>query len=181
MKYTTSMYRLFVGLIMRHLFLASIVLMSVSAGYGYRLDTGIKNKYQKPGLPLNLQFNPAIPDPIRFTFRQQLAERGIDTISTEQAIRLITAELSERMETARRNNSSFRNTPPQPKFFMTMFNIVMNEQHQISRISWRAYAMPNSRPDTSSKYYLVPDSLQMDAVKAISGCIDAMIKTRVFR
>jgi hypothetical protein len=166
---------------MRHLFLASIVLMSVSAGYGYRHDTGIKNKYQKPGLPLNLQFNPAIPYPLQLIFRQQWAERGIDTIGAEQAIRLITGELSERMETARRNNSSFRNTSPQPKFFMATFNIVTNEQQQISRISWKAFAMPDSRPDTSSKYYLVPDSLQMDAVKAISGCIDAMIKARAFR
>ena len=160
---------------MKFLVIATLTLLA-----GLRPDTGLENNYQKPRLPLIVQFMNT-PHPVQLIVRQQLADKGIDTISTMESINLLAAELRERLETARRNNSSFNATSAQPKFFMTWFGVEMNEIHHINRICWKAFAMPSTYHDTSRKYYLVPDSLQTDAAKAISGCIDAMIKARAFR
>ncbi|MDB5210501.1 MAG: hypothetical protein JWQ30_1328 [Sediminibacterium sp.] len=133
-------------------------------------------------LPVLLQFK-NVELSLKTIFREQFVARGIDTISSQEGLRLMAEEQKNKMENAlRAGNFNARTTfdAMQPRYYIIGFRVTASEQG-IDMIAWKAYPFPDTRPDTTSRQYIPPDSLRQDPQRAIAGCIDVVLKSRVLK
>jgi hypothetical protein len=143
--------------------------------------SGIQLNAQKLRMPVSLGFDQKMDDSLKNLFRQEIARRRIDTINRREGIRIMSEEMRSKVETAIQNgtmNSRVMNTM-QPRFYVLDFFVLMTDQ-SIDKISWKAFSLPDARPDTARRHFPVPDSLRAYPEKAIAAGIDKMFKTRPF-